>query len=766
MAVDFSKFNFFNKLDARARVLVVLGAIIGFILLIYLSTRYFLGSGSTTGPSRVAGAPPGAQSIPGGQLTPEYQRALEQANIQQAQQAQMQGTSAIPTAINYGGSQAGCIICTEQTANVKNLLDDWVKKGQLNPDVASALQALADKNVTPEEYAAYLDRLVREGKLTPEQARQLLDQYRRQHANRLLQDSAGVMDNLIKNGQLPLDAATDLLSAQKKGVSPSDYGRMLQDMVHQGTLSPETAQQLLGQYTQQRAKQIIQKSIVVLQGMASKGQITPDILRELIQYETQMVPVDTFAAALQKYVAGGRMTPIVSAQILDEYNSQKQAIGPSGTLSDLLAKAEAAAYQELTELVNEKKITPEVAAQIAGMIKANVSYADFQKVIDQLVLQKKLTPAIAKLKLADYLKIKNLRDLARELAGLQANNASPQQYADALKRAVESGALTPEEAAQLMRQYQAFTTPVPTAPVTPVGGTAAFQQLQQRLKEGAAATTPVAAASEFAVPVTPQAPEVVPVSTEGRQARIDALMAAMSGQAQQLVNAWQPPVMEYRAGAPETKPAAKAETAKTGTQGKTTGSTPGGGTGPVVIKAGTIYFAVLDTQANSDYPNTPILATIVQGPFKGAKLMGKLQTEKNIAGQLDRISITFTLMDEKDWDKTKSINAFAIDPDTARTVMASSVNYHYLKRYGAIMATSLLQGYAGAVTTSGSTTTTGIFGTTSQYPTISPANKLMVALGQVGQTMSSSVQAWINIPPTVRVDAGVSIGILFMSDVT
>jgi len=107
-------------------VLVVFGAIIGFILIIYLSTRFFLGGSSATGPSSVASAPAGVQSIPGGTLTPDYQRALEQANQQLAQQAQMQGTTAIPTAINYGGSQAGtsgCIICTDQSANIKDYLD-------------------------------------------------------------------------------------------------------------------------------------------------------------------------------------------------------------------------------------------------------------------------------------------------------------------------------------------------------------------------------------------------------------------------------------------------------------------------------------------------------------------------------------------------------------------------------------------------------------------------------------------------------------------
>jgi hypothetical protein len=170
MAFDFSKLNFFNRLDARSRIFVIIGAVVGFIVLVYFGTRYFAGPEETTGPSRVAGAPQGLQSVPGGQLTPEYQRALMQANVQAAQQAQVTGGSAVPTMINFGGQtqpQASCVICSDQSANVKYNLDEWVRQGKISPDVANALQRLADKNVSVEEYADMLDRLVKEGKLTP-----------------------------------------------------------------------------------------------------------------------------------------------------------------------------------------------------------------------------------------------------------------------------------------------------------------------------------------------------------------------------------------------------------------------------------------------------------------------------------------------------------------------------------------------------------------------------------------------------------------------
>lgn len=766
MAIDFSKFNFFSRLNAKARVGLILVVIVGLIGLVYLGTRYFIGGSSTTGPSRVANAPSGLQSVPGSQLTPEYYRTLVQANTQAAQQAQVSGSSAVPTLINIPGQgQASCIICTDESANVKTLLDNWSSQGKINPDVAAALQALADKNVTPEAYAAELERLVREGKLTPEQARLLLEQYKKQHANALLNNSAKTMDDLIKSGQLPVEVANALLDAQKRNVSPAEYAAELQRLVREGKISPETAQRLLSQYAQQFAKQVTMKSIAILEQWGRAGEITPDVLKELIQMENDMVPYDRMGARLQQLLAQGKLTPAVADKILAEYKAQKDEIGSSSTMDELIRQAEAAAFQEISELLRDGKITPETGAQLTDMIQRNIPLEEYKATVAQMVQQNKLTPDIAQLKIGDYQKIKELRDQKERLLALQANNATPSDYAEALRQAVAAGILTPEQAARLLQEYQALKTTSVPAPVASAG-TGAFAALQQNVQQGAT-STPLSTGideTEFAAAQAQANQE----TQQDREARIQAIMGAMSGQATQLINSWQPPTMTHREGQ-----AAKEETTTTTTTTKTTtGGAEGadaegaaGPSGPVLIKAGTILFGVLDTAVNSDYPDTPVMVTIVSGEFKGAKLLGKLTTAKSVAGQLDRVSLTFNLMNMDDWPKSKGVTAFAIDPDTARTVLASQVNYHYLKRYGAIMATSFLQGYATAVTNAG--TTSNFFGGTTQTGVdLSPANRIAVALGQIGQNLGSVTQNYVNIPPTVRVDSGVGLGILFMSDIT
>ena len=765
MAIDFSKYNFLSRLSARSRMFALLGAIIGILFLVYLGTRYFMGSGEAVGPSKVAAAPPNLQSVQGGQLTPEYYRALTQANTQAAQQAQISGGSAVPTLLNVGNqpaSNASCVICSDESTNVKTLLDDWVRQGKVSPDTAALLQELADKNVSVDDYAAELARLVKEGKLTPEQARQLLEQYRKQHGNTQLAESAQLMDEMIKSGQLPLDVANQLLDAQKRKLSPAEYAAMLQDLVKQGKLSPEAAQRLLAQYTQQRAKEVTEQSIASLHQMARDGQLTPDVEKELVDLENRMVPYDAYAAKLDEFLKAGKITPAVSAKILDEYRRQKDAIGPTSTVNQMLAAAEAAAYGELNDLVKAGKISQETATAIADLIRRNVSLEEHQALINRLVQENKLTPELAKQKIADYREVKRLREAAARLAALQGNNASPADYAEELKRLVEEGKLTPEEAARLMQEYQALSArgTVVTAPAT---GTDDFSRLQQRVQAGTTAA-PGVGTTDFEAAQSQASQE----EAQARQARLEAMLAAMQGQATQLVASWQPPTMEHKEGTPATALLDGKEgssTTKTTTTSKTGDQTEGVAGGAPMVKAGTILFAVLDTAVNSDYPDSPVMATIVEGKYKGAKLLGKLTTVKGVSGQMDRVGLNFTLMNKDDWLKSKPVTAYAIDPDTSRTQLASAVNYHYLQRFGAIMATSFLQGYSTAITNAG-TTTVGSGVSTATRPELNPSSKIMVGLGQMGQTLGAATQNYINIPPTVKVDSGVGLGILFMSDVS
>ena len=443
---SFAKLNFFSRLDARARVFVLFGGLIGIIFLVYIGTKLLSGPTKTTGPSRVASAPQGLKLVPGGTQSAEYNRMVEQANLQRAKEAQVTGASAVPTLMGVQqpmqmGNQ--CVICTEQEANVKNFLDAWVKQGKVTPEVVKTLTDLAAQNVPVAAYADQLNELVKAGKLTPEQARLLLEQYQKQHVNALANDSARSMDALIKSGGLPLDAANELLQSQKNKMSPNDYAALLQRLAKEGKISPQVAQQLLAQYTQQRAKEIILQSITVLHQMARNGEITPDVEKELIDLENRMVALDVVSTTLQRYISNGKIAPVVAKKIEDEYKQQKADIGSAGTMDGMLKDAEAAAYQEINELLQAGKITPDTATLLTNLIQKRVSMDEFTSAVNTLAQQKKLPAEVVSLKIADYRKVLGVLAAQQSLGNLQANNASSADYANELKRLVHSARYHP-----------------------------------------------------------------------------------------------------------------------------------------------------------------------------------------------------------------------------------------------------------------------------------------------------------------------------------
>ena len=176
------------------------------------------------------------------------------------------------------------------------------------------------------------------------------------------------------------------------------------------------------------------------------------------------------------------------------------------------------------------------------------------------------------------------------------------------------------------------------------------------------------------------------------------------------------------------------------------------------VKAGTIMYAVLMTSLNSDEQG-PVLATIVDGKFKGGRLIGTFNNQK------ERVLLSFNILTLPNVPRSISINTVAIDPGTARTAFSTYTDNHYLLRYGTLLASSFLQGYGQAYQSSGQS----VIGLGQQIytvnPDLKPKGKFFVALGNVGSRVSSAVGDIFNTPPTIYVSSGTAMGILFMSDV-
>src|SRR5690606_31264355 len=114
---------------------------------------------------------------------------------------------------------------------------------------------------------------------------------------------------------------------------------------------------------------------------------------------------------------------------------------------------------------------------------------------------------------------------------------------------------------------------------------------------------------------------------EQRNEALQKIQDRMSSQATELFASWNPPPTQAFVLGEKTKDDADA---KKELKPTTPGSPPPSKNPSHNIKAGTVMFAVLETGINSDEVS-PILATIVSGPLKGAKLLGQFaRTDKKV----------------------------------------------------------------------------------------------------------------------------------------
>lgn len=188
----------------------------------------------------------------------------------------------------------------------------------------------------------------------------------------------------------------------------------------------------------------------------------------------------------------------------------------------------------------------------------------------------------------------------------------------------------------------------------------------------------------------------------------------------------------------------------------TTGSTSSDKKGAAFVRAGTIVPAVLETAINSDEPG-PVLARIVTGPLAGARLIGSMKTAN------ETIVVQFTTLSIPGAKGSFRINTYAVDPDSSNTGLASDVNHHYLARYGLGLAAAFISGYGEAVQSLGSSSVVSN-GTVVSTSDLNNKQIAESALGKVGQKLGSNIDRDTNIPTTVKVNSGISIGVLFMSD--
>lgn len=180
---------------------------------------------------------------------------------------------------------------------------------------------------------------------------------------------------------------------------------------------------------------------------------------------------------------------------------------------------------------------------------------------------------------------------------------------------------------------------------------------------------------------------------------------------------------------------------------------------PDPVRPGALFYAVNDISLNSDNPG-PVMATIVVGPLKGAKLLGEFKRSN------DTLNLAFSTL-AMPAGTTRQVQAFGVDPSTEEHGIRTAVDNHTLERWGGLIAASFLEGMGEARATSGSVTTStyGGYGgaAVTQSPRYDVADQAWIAAGKVGGRLANKLADKFERPPTVTLKAGQPIGILVIS---
>lgn len=214
-----------------------------------------------------------------------------------------------------------------------------------------------------------------------------------------------------------------------------------------------------------------------------------------------------------------------------------------------------------------------------------------------------------------------------------------------------------------------------------------------------------------------------------------------------------------KAQADNAKLASAANTATHTNNNTSTASS--GSTNRVIVAAGTIDYAQLLTQLNSDLPG-PVLAQVLSGPFTGGRLIGKLTAND----ECECLAIEFKEV-VKDTVSYK-IDAYGVDQNTTLTgIDATSVDHHYFVRYVLPAAASILTGYSQAASQVGQTqTATAGVGTETATATANERQSIFAGLTTGSQAIGNDLNKDANRPTTIVVAEGTTMGVLFIDTVT
>jgi type IV secretory pathway VirB10-like protein len=721
----------------KTRTLIILGFIFAFILSLIL---YFIfKSPQTTELEKSKSTkPPQITAIPGGVTTERYQELLEEENRKRAEAAKKAGTSAVATIIGARKKEGS------ETFGIEGELLKAAGECKCPPvggpitelDPVMAARLMSELEANPDRALELLTKNPGLAKAVcnqkPDLALKLAEQ-NKDVAKIFLKECPAFAKLLAEKDpalfkQLMLENPE--LAAQLAKANPDLFKQLMEsdpDFAKKLLLSnPEIAKQFATS-----DPELIKKLMESDPDFAKRfAQANPDIVKTLMKNDPD------FADKM------GQLYP----------DMVKSLMKGDPEFARALAKSNPKLVKDL--MLKDPEFAKAMAAQNPDMVKALMAndpqfaraLADANPTLVKELM--KNDPEFAKLMAKqnpDMVKKLMLDD--PEFAKIMARN-NPQMVAELMKN-------DPAFAKKLEELNPGITALVRSQLGAPPPGQTAQERAdaeRRKMEEEQAAAARLAQLSE------------------ARRKQLEELEARMEAQSKSIFQAWN----EYTPQVFVKGEWKKETVVETGGPISAASITQGGdgvmvgkvAPGPL-FKAGDVIYGVMDTSVNSDEPG-PVLATVIEGPYRGAKVLGTITATPQPGGQPpEKVTLNFSSINIPTRPASVPISAVAIDPETARTALATDVDHHYLLRYGTLFASSFLTGYAKVITSMGTTQTTAQNGlaTTTITPQVSTRQQLFAALGQVGTAWGQATSSYFNIPPTITVEAGTGIGILFLADV-
>lgn len=737
--------------STKTRTLALLGAA---LLLIILVVTYFFTKKSTpleTEQSQAAGIPQ-ISSVPGQVTSERYQQLLEAANAKRAEEAKKQGTSAVATII---GSRDKDALAKKETFGIE---DQFLKAGNCKCPSTSGATGTGEEICQQPMDPAISSKLIAQIEKDPKTALQLM-QTNTCLSKALCTEKPDLALKVIENDPVAAKIMLNECPAMANALAeknPELFKKLMLD-------NPELAKKIAA-----TNPELLNKLMLADPEFAKKLLLSnPDLAKKIAATNPEL---------LKKLMLADPEFAKKLAQSNPELVKNLMKADPD--FADQLAKSNPELVKELMR--NDSEFAKTLAKNNPGLVKAlMLSDPEFAKLMahnnpDMVKELMRNDPDFAnKLAKSNPTLVKELMKNDPEFAALMAKQ-NPDMVKELMLNDPEFAKImarnNPDMVNALMKNDPDFAK----ALLSKNPGLAAI--LNSSAPKPFATDQERVAALEAERKRQQQAEALAAQKlqlTELQQKQVAAIMANMESQSKSAFQAWND-INQQQFVQGEWAQKEDAQKGGIGGPGGTTvvvdqaSGGPPGGPSPVLLKAGDVLFAVLDTSVSTDEPG-PILATIVQGKFKGAKILGTVQpaVSEAVGSRPEKVILNFATLSSPAFPNSIGIRAVAIDPDTARTALASDVDHHYLLRYGTLFASSFMTGYAKVITSEGTVQTTAQNGqaATTTLPQLSGRKEIFAALGEVGKRLGDATAEYFNTPNTITVDAGTGFGLLILSDV-